>query len=159
MDTSESPSHSPAQRPKLSPNQRRFLGIASVITLVLFVAPSFYIVKYNTIDRPREKSIAERCFAPVPTDEARQRISSPDPDNIELQERVVRDSPDAALRSSAVSAMAAMAGRASFTRPMEALNAKMTLAYVAAHDPDAAVRQAAADALAGLARRGAVLQR
>ena len=82
-------------------------------------------------------------------------------DNLLLQTRVAQKDADPMWRREGVWAAGGTLSvpRFAWTHPLEAVDAKATLASVASHDPDLSVRAAAADALARLAQHGGAIIR
>lgn len=83
------------------------------------------------------------------------------PDNLALQAKIAQHDADPMWRREGVWALGATlaAPNLTFRRPLEALNAKATLAAIATNDSDASVRAAASAALGQIAQHGAVIQR
>lgn len=94
--------------------------------------------------------------------QAKYALLEPDaPDNLALQAKVAQHDVDPMWRREGVWALGATlaAPGLTFHRPLEALNAKATLAAIATNDADPSVRIAASAALGQIAQHGAVIQR
>lgn len=135
------------------------MRLSALLTLTLFLTPTFYVVKYYSLDLPREKALAQSA--------SRWQADPGNPDCLLAEEKSARQSSSKSrasnklLRVPAVLAIGAALRQpgVSWRRPMECLSAKATLAELAAKDPDMAVRTAATQELEKVARGGATLHR
>jgi len=126
------------------------MRVTFAVTMVLFLAPAVYVVKYYALDRPREQTLA----APVPD------RAAPQLDYLPALEKRARDTrtgsrPEAVRRMGLILRQPGV----SYRRPLECLSAKATLADLAVKDPDPAVRAAASAELGKVAQGGAVIRR
>jgi hypothetical protein len=132
------------------------MRITFAVTMVLFLAPAVYVVKYYAIDRPREETIARQTVYAVRD----ERETDPD-----LLLRASHEAKDSRLRADSRQAAIADIGNIvrrpgiSYQRPLECLLAKATLSDLAAKDLDPAVRAAASLELGKVAENGAVIRR
>ena len=155
MSAQESPA--PPPKPTLPPFWKWFMRITFAVTMVLFLAPAVYVVKYYAFDRPREEALvssqtpdltAPRVdYLPALENRARTVGAGSRPEIIRRTEIVRRIG--VVLREPGIS----------YQRPLECLSAKATLADLAAKDPDPTVREAASLELGKVAEGGAVIRR
>ncbi len=144
------PSPTPA-KPTLPPFWKWLMRVTFAVTMVLFLAPAVYVVKYYALDRPREEAL---LAAPVPD------RTAPRADYLPALERQARDIRTAS-RPEVVRRMGLILQQPgiSYRRPLECLSAKATLADLAVKDPDPLVRAAASAELGKVAQGGAVIRR
>ena len=141
-------------KPTLPPFWKWLMRITFAVTMVLFLAPAVYVVKYYAIDRPREEAFVNRP----------EMMGGPDT-NPDALLRVSRKATDAHLPTSSRQWAILEIGQTllvpgvSYKRPLECLLAKATLADLATKDPDPAVRSAAAAELGKVAEGGAMIAR
>ncbi len=137
------------------------MRLTAAATLLLFLTPAVFVLKYYALDLPREKAIAGP--------HGLQWLQDPhNPDDLLAETRTAASQPPAqkydpaqAYRVPAIQAMGetlALPGTG-WRRPMECVSAKAALADLAAKDADPAVRAAASQELVKIARNGATLQR
>ena len=134
------------------------MRLSGAAALLLFLLPTFYVLKFYALDQPRALSHTNQTLTPSAK---AALLASHDPDAMLQQAHLLRHDPDPALRGAAASALEAsvqMPGRG-WQRPMETLTAKASLAEAAAQDADPAVRAKASAALQEIARHGAVIRR
>lgn len=138
-------------KPTLPPFWKGLMRVTFAITLLLFLTPTFYALKYYVADKPREDALRAGTL----TDR-----TLPHADYLLILERHARDAAPAA-RLQAVSRIGAVLREPyiSLKRPIECLSAKATLSELAARDPDSAVRAAASEELGKVAQGGAVIRR
>lgn len=154
MPSEASPAAPP--KPALPPFWKWLMRITFAITMILFLAPTVYVVKYYAVDRPREEALAERIVFP--------EFEGPNRDPDELLRETHR-AKDVRLplvsRSWAIRDMGdtLCVPGISYKRPLESLLAKATLADLAAKDPDPTVRAEASAELGKVAQGGAVIRR
>ena len=127
------------------------MRITFAVTMVLFLAPAVYVVKYYAVDRPREEALA---VATVP-DHAAAQV-----DYLPALEKRARDI-HMSERLGAIGRMGIILRQPgiSYKRPLECLLAKATLSDLAIKDSDPAVRAAASAELGKVAQGGAVIRR
>jgi len=144
------PSPAPS-KPTLPPFWKWLMRITFAVTMLLFLAPAVYVVKYYALDRPREEALAA---AAVPG------RSAPRVDYLPALEKRARD-PRTGSRAEAVRRIGLILRQPgiSYRRPLECLSAKATLADLAAKDSDPLVRAAASAELGKVAQGGAVIRR
>ena len=147
--SSQSPPAS--SKPTPPPFWKGLMRTTFAVTMVLFLAPAVYVVKYYVVDRPREEALAA---APVPD------RSMPQVDYLPAFEKRARDIRTGS-RAEAVRRMGLILRQPgiSYRRPLECLSAKATLADLATKDPDPAVRAMASAELGKVAQGGAVIRR
>lgn len=136
------------------------MRITFAVTMVLFLAPTVYVVKYYAVDRPRESALAalpisDRAASAddlgtaylsadyLPTHEKRARIG------LQIARTKAIRNIGSILREPGIG----------YKRPIECLLAKATLADLAAKDPDLGLRAVASEELEKVAQGGAVLRR
>ena len=132
------------------------MRITFAVTMLLFLAPAVYVVKYYAVDRPREEAVAHRTLIL-----ARDGPDT-DPDSILRASRLAADTHSPTnSRQWAIMEMGLTLRRpgVAYERPIECLGAKATLADLAAKDPDPAVRASASLELGKVAQNGAVIRR
>ena len=142
-------------KPTLPPFWKWLMRVTFAVTMVLFLAPTVYIVKYYAIDKPRETE--------------RMRVTSPfwAPHQMPLRADFLPLMEDRARNGLAGERLEAVQRigetlcqpYASIKRPLECLTAKATLADLATDAPDPAVRAAASEELGKVAQDGAVIRR
>ncbi len=147
--SSQSPPTPP--KPTLPPFWKWLMRITFAVTMVLFLTPAVYVVKYYAVDRPREEALAA---ATVP-DRTAPRV-----DYLLVLEKRARD-PRTGSRVEAVKRIGMILQQRgiSYRRPLECLSAKATLAALATKDFDPAVRAEASAELGKVAQSGAVIRR
>lgn len=127
------------------------MRVTFAITLLLFLTPTFYALKYYAADKPREDALQAGT------------LSDPALPHAEYLPRLERHARDAnpAVRLQAAGRIGAVLREPyiSLKRPIECLSAKATLSELAARDPDPAVRAAASEELGKVAQGGAVIRR
>ncbi len=134
------------------------MRLSGAAALLLFLLPTFFVVKFYALDQPRALSRANQPLSPSAK---AALMASHDPDAMLQQAHLLRHDPDPVWRSAAASALETsvqMPGRG-WQRPLETLTAKASLAEAAAQDTDANVRATASAALHEIARHGAVIRR
>ncbi len=132
------------------------MRITFAVTMVLFLAPTVYVVKYYAVDRPREEAIADRIVFPEFEGPNRE------PDELLREARRARDGQlPLTARQWAIRDMGDTLRTPSvnYKRPIECLMAKATLADLATKDPNPAVRAEASTELGKVAQGGAVIRR
>ena len=127
------------------------MRVTFAVTMVLFLAPAVYVVKYYAVDRPREEKLIA-ATTPYP--------SYPPADYLPSLEARARN-PRTGSRAEVVQRIGLILRQPgiSYQRPLECLSAKATLANLATKDPDSSVRTAAATELGKVAQGGAVIRR
>ena len=137
-------------KPTLPPFWKWLMRITFAVTMVLFLAPAVYVVKYYAVDRPREEAFA--ATAPDRT--------APTADYLPALEKSARDI-HAGSRVEAVRRVGVVLQQPgiNYRRPLECLSAKAILADLAVKDPDPAVRAEASAELGKVAQGGAVIRR
>ncbi len=144
----------PPPKPVLKPFWKWLLRATTAATMLLFLAPTFYVLKYYGFDRPREEALARRP----------ERMGGPetDPDALLRASRLAGDlHKPASSRQRAIREIGLTLRRSGvgWKRPLECLTAKATLADIAAKDPDTAVRTVASEEIGKVAQQGAVIRR
>jgi hypothetical protein len=127
------------------------MRITFAVTMVLFLAPAVYVVKYYAIDRPREEALASSQTLDLTASRADYLPA------LEKRARAVGagSRPEIVRRIGVVLREPGI----SYQRPLECLSAKATLADLAAKDPDPAIRAVASVELGKVAENGAVIRR
>lgn len=130
------------------------MRITFVLSMVLFLAPAVYVVKYYAFDRPREEALVKWPHI----------LGGPEtnPDWLLRASHEAEDKhlgTDARQRAIWEIGLTLLRPGVSYKRPLECLLAKATLADLAAKDPDPAIRAAAAAELGKVAQGGAVIRR
>ncbi len=144
----------PPPKPVLKPFWKWLLRATTATAMLLFLAPTFYVLKYYGLDRPREEALARRP----------EMMGGPetDPDALLRASRLAGDlHKPASSRQRAIRGIGLTLRRPGigWKRPLECLTAKATLADIAAKDPDPAVRAAASEEIGKVAQQGAVIRR
>jgi len=148
---SQSPTPSP--KPTLPPFWKWLMRITFAVTMVLFIAPAFYALRYYAVDRPQEEALVTRLntCACVPP---------PTPDALLFWEDEARDVQyDDRTRAIEMIGRILRYPGVNFDRPIECLAAKATLADLATKDPNPTVRAVASNELGKVAQGGAVIRR
>ncbi|MCW3061565.1 MAG: hypothetical protein JWQ02_3386 [Capsulimonas sp.] len=159
-DSNNSKTAAPA-RPPLPKALQWILRITGVVALLLFLAPTVYVIKYCLIDSPRESRLASQWSTTKDDPALLHALASTDPDNIALATKTAQKHASAPYRLAAVQSLGkilAVKG-VSYRRPMETVTAKATLGQIAVHDKDPEVRSAASTIIGEIAKNGAVLRR
>ena len=133
------------------------MRITFAVTMVLFLAPAVYVVKYYAVDRPREEAFADRPEMP-----RMMGSLETNPDALLRASRRARDihrSTDSRQLEILEMGVTLTRHGIAYERPLECLLAKATLADLATKDPDPAVRAAASLELGKVAQGGAVIRR
>lgn len=140
-------------KPTLPPFWKWLMRVTFAVTMVLFLAPTVYVVKYYAVDKPREEAYVRQlmvcsCYPSL-------TINA-----VIYWERQATDV-QAGNRKQAIHALGVLLHlpAANFWHPLECLSAKATLADLAAKDKDPAVRAAASEELGKVAQGGAVIRR
>lgn len=135
------------------PGWKWLMRVTGTFAMLLFLTPTFYVVKYYGVDLPREKQLQGP--------RALEALQAGDPDALVYFTGRARQAPDPADRSVAVRAMGSLLQQPglNWKRPLETLSAKATLADLATKDPDAGLRAAASQELGKVAQGGAVIRR
>ena len=152
MSTQPSPT---PPKPTLPPFWKWLMRVTFVLTMTLFLAPAFYVVKYYAVDKPREELIVKKF---LPSLDGPQM----DPDYLLRTSRLAKDSHrPTSSRQWSIFEMGYILRHpgVSYKRPLECLLAKATLADLATKDPDPAVRATASLVLGKVAQGGAVIRR
>ena len=136
------------------------MRLTGAVTLLLFLTPAIYVVKYYGVDRPREDKIAE-VAALSTSPEPFLKKSQFTVDDLPALQKIVRIQSDPISQIAAIKIMETILLQPAirWRRPMESMAAKATLAEIASNDPTLRVKEAASEALEKLAEGGAVLQR
>ena len=139
-------------KPTLPPFWKWLMRIIFAVTMVLFLAPTVYMIKYYTIDKPRENGIVKlRSSAQTIPREA---------DYLPLMaNRAQTGAPEERLLAVRGLGETLLQPYISVKRPLECLSAKALLADLATKDKDPAVRAAASEELGKVAQDGAVIRR
>ncbi len=141
-------------KPTLPPFWKWLMRVTFAVTMVLFLAPTVYVVKYYAVDKPREEAYARQinACACIPQKSLLAIV---------YWERQMQGT-DTARRMEAartVGGLLRLPG-ASLRYPLECLSAKAALANSAVKDADPAVRTAASEELGKVAQGGgAVIRR
>jgi HEAT repeat protein len=147
------PPSTAAPKPVLPPGWKWLMRITFAVTMLLFLLPAVYVVKYYAVDRPREQELAKMLnVSPL--------AALPAVDYLPAQEQRARD-PHSDARVAAIQTIGAILRQPGITyrRPLECLSAKATLADLATKDANPAVRSAASEELGRVAQGGAVIRR
>ena len=141
-------------KPTLPPFWKWLMRATFALSMVLFLAPTVYVVKYYAVDKPREEALAGRP----------EMMGGPgtNPDALLRASRAAADKHRSASdRQWAIAEMGSTLRQPGigYKRPLECLLAKATLADLATKDPDPGVRAAASAELGKVAQGGAVIRR
>jgi len=144
-------------KPTLPPFWKWLMRATFALTMVLFLAPAVYVVKYYAVDKPREEALADRP-------EMLRMMGSLDtnPDALLRASRRARDihrPTDSRQWEILEIGVTLTRPGIAYERPLECLLAKATLADLATKDPDPTVRAAASAQLGKVAQGGAVIRR
>ena len=126
------------------------MRITFAVTMVLFLAPAVYVVKYYAVDRPREEALAATV-----SDRSASGV-----DYLPALGKRAQD-PRSGSRPEMIRRMGSILQQPgiNYRRPLECLSAKATLAELATKDPDPVVRATASAELGKVAQGGAVIRR
>jgi hypothetical protein len=145
-----------------------FMWISGVVAILLFLAPTAYVIKYFAFDSPAESAAVPKLNLTLPStasgpaaDLKTKQISTISLANSAVLVQDLQKDPDPVWRARAARSLGQMLAipYSSVTHPMEGLIAKSALSTAAVSDKDDTVRAAASDALHGVARNGAVIER
>lgn len=142
-------------KPTLPPFWKGLMRVTFAVTLLLFLTPTFYAIKYYMVDKPGEEAYSHRIH-PV--------MGGPNTD-LDALPQTVRQAQDRSSDQSTRLWMIEQIGLTlcqpyvSVRRPIECLSAKATLSDLAARDPDPMVQAAASEELGKVALGGAVIRR
>ena len=144
----------PPPKPVMPASWQWTLRVTGLVTILLFLTPTFYVVKYFAADLPREKTLAQPGRMAWQDDPY-------NPDDLLAEADAAKTDPNPKDRVAAIQLMGETLRRAgvNWKRPMECLSAKATLADLAARDPDSQVRAAASKQLGLVAQGGVVIRR
>ncbi len=142
-------------KPTLPPFWKNLMRVTFAFTLLLFLTPTFYALKYYALDKPREEAYASRPHAVM---------GGPNTDIDALPQTVHRAQDRRADQSTRLWMIEQIGDTLrlpyiSIQHPIECLSAKAALSSLATRDPDPAVRAAASEELGKVAQGGAVIQR
>ena len=140
-------------RPETPPTWKWLMRVTGTLALLLFLTPTFYVMKYYSVDLPREQKLQGPHVL--------EALQAGNPDALFYYTALARQAPDPANRRVAVQAMGNLLQQPglNWKRPLESLSAKATLADLATKDPDATLRAAASQELGRVAQGGAVIRR
>ena len=148
----------PAARAKIEtpPAWKWLMRVTGTFAMLLFLTPTFYVVKYYAVDKPREEAVARAGGDNV--DDGRPASAA---DLMPYWEHEAHTNADPGNRAGAVLRLGAALRQPNMNwrRPLECLSAKATLADVAAHDPNDLTRFVASEELGKVAQGGAVIRR
>jgi hypothetical protein len=138
-------------KPTLPPFWKWLMRITFAVTMVLFLAPAVYVVKYYAVDRPREEAFPAASVS---------AFDPPQPDYLPPLEKYARGVyPGSRIDAIRTIGIILRQPGVGYKRPLECLSAKATLAELATKDPDPAVRAEASAELGKVAQGGAVIRR
>ncbi len=142
-----------SQKPTLPPFWKWLMRVTFAFTMVLFLAPTVYVVKYYAVDKPAEEAYARHIGTCV-------CVPMPTVDAVIYWEGAAKDT-QGDNRTKAIKALGQMirSPGVNLCRPLECLSAKATLADLAAKDKNPAARAAASEELGKVAQGGAVIRR
>jgi len=162
ISTSPSP---PAETKKpMSRGQKALLRITGYVAIILFLLPTVYVVKYYAFDRAGEAAAiaSERAGNDVSKRQNAYRLPAvPTANDLPVIADYAQRAQYPADRINAISIVGYLLGdiTTTLTHPIEAIEAKASLADIATHAPDPKVKAAAQDVLGKIAKDGVVLQR
>ncbi len=131
------------------------MRVTFAVTMLMFLAPTVYVVKYYAVDRPRETS---QLSAASPFLSARQMPMQAEYLPL-MEERAQNGLPGERIFAVNRIGETLRQPYVSLKRPLECLSAKAALADLATRAPDPAVRAAASEELGKVAQGGAVIRR
>jgi len=144
------------------------MWVSGVVSILLFLAPTFYVIKYFAFDDAPESAMAGKLDLTLPAsasgasaDLKAEQIGRIGIDNSALLVLDLQKDKDPVWRTRAAHSLGQVLALpyVSVTHPMEGLLAKSALSTAAVSDPDPEVKSAAEEALHGVARNGAVIER
>lgn len=145
-----------------------FMWVSGIVAILLFLAPTCYVIKYFAFDSPPEIAAVSKLDLTVPSTASgadaqlkAYQISQIAIGNSALLVQDLQKDPDPIWRARAAQSLGRVLALpfVSFTHPMEGLIAKSALSTAAVSDKDVTVRNVASEALHGVARNGAVIER
>ncbi len=134
------------------------LRITGAVALLLFLTPTFYVVKYYSLDLPHEQAKAKIVSASDYKFAGKNNLTA---DDMPALTKILHNDNDWEAREAAVGGLETVLLQPGigWKRPLECLSAKAALAEVAAKDTNPTIRQEASSALANVAQGGAVIRR
>lgn len=140
-------------KPTLPPFWKGLMRVTFAVTMVLFLTPTFYVIKYYAVDKPAEEAYIRQLMVCACSPSLTMN-------SIVYWERQAGDV-QAENRMPAIHALGVILHlpAVGVTRPLECLSAKAILADLATKDKNPAVRAAASEELGKVAQSGAVIRR
>ena len=154
----------PAARSKIEtpPAWKWLMRVTGTFAMLLFLTPTFYVVKYYALDTPREQKLVKAASTADGnywnTYNSSSNLSA---DDLPALTWIARNAHDWELQQDAIGATESvlLQPRVGWKRPLECLSAKAALSEIATKDSSPEVRQAASAALGKVAQGGAVIRR
>ncbi len=154
----------PPPRPKIEapPAWKWLMRVTGTFAMLLFLTPTFFVVKYYGVDKPREDKLVRAASAADGnywnTYNSSTGLSAND---LPALTWIARNAHDWEIQQDAIGAAESvlLQPRVGWERPLECLSAKAGLAEAATKDPNSEVRRTASDALGKVAQGGAVIRR
>lgn len=140
----------------MPPSWQWLLRVTGAVAILLFLTPTVYVIKYYSLDLPREQEMAKSVSA---TDYSLADKEDLTADDLPALTKILHNNQDWEAREEAVPAMekVLLQPGIGWKRPLECLGAKAALAEAAAKDTNPTVRQEASGALARVAQGGTVI--
>lgn len=143
-------------KPLMPAGLKKFNRIVSTVTLLMFIAPSVYLMKYYVFDKPREDAIISRYH----NNHALPLSAGGNPDYVPLLIDISKndgtDNKGIALRALGKQLTQPYA---SLRRPMESFMGKVALSDIAANEKDIEIKKTAQEALEKVLQTGVVIKR
>ena len=140
-------------KPTLPPFWKWLMRVTFAVTMVLFLAPTVYVIKYYAVDKPAEEAYARQMnvceCVPQKSVVAVVYWEGEAKDTQFDNRRAAIQTLGKMLRTPGVNVWC----------PLECLSAKATLADLATEDKNPLVRAAASEELGRVAQAGAVIRR
>ena len=129
------------------------MRVTFAVTMALFLAPTVYVIKYYSVDKPAEEAYIRQLMVCSCTPSLTMN-------SVAYWERQAADA-QAGNRMPAIHALGVILHfpNVGIKRPLECLSAKATLSDIAVHAKDPAARAAASEELGRVAQGGAVIRR
>lgn len=140
-------------KPAMPASWQWLLRLTGIFALLLFLTPTFYVIKYYSLDLPREQAKVKSVSASDYNFAGNKNLTA---DDLPALTKILHNEQDWEARKEAVGGLKTVLLQPGigWKRPLECLSAKAALAEVAAKDTNPTIRQEASAALASVAQGG-----